>query len=1166
MKRRTPSFRIRSVALCMVAFAIVGASAEVPEAARVLPGEYAEGGAGAARPLPAAWGVHFAQGETQGWKFAWLRVSAQASGTVSVSVNRLFEPIAPEKPDDLAPASYTPQTFAVSSGVNWLKVPISCLREMRFEVSCDGVASCDAMLLVKDESFDPAALTPEEIESIPRRAPRTEFADALFERNPLTPLREYAEAVARHWGVEPRDPAPTHDANGAALYGGKPFFPMMMYHTAFNDDECLLADVPLNVFGDRTPGDPSPFPRLLMDAAVLNRDWSYNEFFAVARGEANGAKKRRTAILYLADEPDGAYDAIGLRRLHELAKIAIPDVPTCYCFCTFGAVASDKSRTCDFPCADHYPIGTSQPWYSVQSIGWMVDKARLHGGNAPSFFCVQIHDLVDQSPYEGGMVNPAEGGFPTERELAAMTFLPVAHGARGLFFYNFREIHGEDRKSMPVRSPESWANVTNLIMQLHVMEPALVGPEVRMPWTVSGEGSVRLLVSEDLQMGYLVVVNPTLHAITQRLAPSGANPLAGTKYREICNYGVTASFAQDGVISFAMEELGCALYRLLPEGLSELERRPHEEIMEELRERSRIGPVTDEATRLGRRGQKRPAAPERAQHFERDSVPAAPAAAMVVGDENAETAYLSGSTVVKVTQSGTLTVTEPGEIEVLLVGGGGGAGGNLNTAYNGGGGGGGGVVHRRNLQVAVGDYPIAIGLGGPVNSNGNHWSPSKARGGDTTGFGFTALGGGPGALGGGWGSRVDGIGASGGGGATDGGTTIGQGLILGGTALASAENGNLGNRGADAATDPADSSSPAKFNPGGGGGAGAAGSGVIGGDGYACDITGRTVWYGGGGAGGKKYYGGTTPKAGKGGGNANYGGGGSAASVDGTPETGGPGVVIVSFARTERIPSSDFAVSGDEGHGWRGRLADGYRFIAVTNGTTLHVTGSATPDILLVGGGGGGGKNDSGGEMAGGGGGAGGLIHVKSFPLAEGDYPVTIGPGGDVFVGSNRADAMGGNSTAFGLTAYGGGFGAHAGGPGFWGITGSGGSGGGGSRGWSGDATAAGTQSAAATASANCGNAGFTPTTSGQGGGGGGAGGPASGGTGGVGYECDITWENVFYGGGGYAGNYYAGNSGQFGGGRTNYGGGGHKGQTGGPGILVIRYKAPATGTWLVIR
>ena len=343
------------------------------ETARLLPGEYREGGTGAARPLPAAWGVHFRKDETWKWKFAWLHVTAEAEGTLSVSVNRPFEPIGPEKADVAQPPAFAPKTFPVKEGANWVKVPISCLREMRFEVSCDAPASCDAMLFAKDETFDAATLSAEAVAAIPRRAPRTEFADGLFERNPLMPLRDYAAAVARRAGVKTSEPQPTADANGAALYRGKPYFPMMMYHATCNKDEHILAGVPLNVFGDRTPREPSPYPRLLMDTGLFSRDWSYDEYFAVALGQAKGVEANRTAILYLADEPDGAYDAIGLRRLHELAKAAMPGVPTCYCFCTFAAVDSDKSRTCDFPCVDHYPIGSRFPWMSVQAIGWMVD-------------------------------------------------------------------------------------------------------------------------------------------------------------------------------------------------------------------------------------------------------------------------------------------------------------------------------------------------------------------------------------------------------------------------------------------------------------------------------------------------------------------------------------------------------------------------------------------------------------------------------------------------------------------------------------------------------------------------------------------------------------------------------------------------------------------------
>ena len=595
----------------------LAAAPSAPEAVRILPGEYADGGK-TTQQLPAAWGIHFGKDEPwKIWKHAWLHVVAEKEGTVSVSVNRQFEPIGPEKADIVQPPAFTPNSFPVKDGANWIKVPVTGLREIRFEVACDAAATCDIVILAKEDAFDAATLSAEAVVAIPRRKPRTEFADQLFERNPLMPLRDYAAAVARRAGVKIGEPQPTADANGAALYRGKPYFPMMMYHATCNKDEHILADVPLNVFGDRTPREPSPYPRLLMDTGIFNRNYSYDEYFYGALWQAKMASANRTAILYLADEPDGVYDAIGLRRLHELAKAAAPGVPTCYCFCTFAAVDSDKSRTCDFPCVDHYPIGSRFPWMSVQAIGWTVDKERLRGGNAPSFFTVQTYDYCDQMPYEGTKGNPDEYGFPTERELAAMTFLPVAHGARGLFFYNFREIHGKDQKSMAARSPETWATVTNLIMQLHVMEPALVGPEVRMPWNAAGEGSARLLVSDDRKTGYFLAVNPTLHAITKKFSSKDGNPLARAKFSEIFNYGVKADFAEDGGISMQMEALGSVLYRLSTEGLALLEKRTHEEIMDELRRRSAGGPPTEEAKRLGRRGQKRPAAPERKQNFER---------------------------------------------------------------------------------------------------------------------------------------------------------------------------------------------------------------------------------------------------------------------------------------------------------------------------------------------------------------------------------------------------------------------------------------------------------------------------------------------------------------------------------------------------------------------
>ena len=318
-------------------------------------------------------------------------------------------------------------------------------------------------------------------------------------------------------------------------------------------------------------------------------------------------------------------------------------------------------------------------------------------------------------------------------------------------------------------------------------------------------------------------------------------------------------------------------------------------------------------------------------------------AVMVVGDANTTTVVTPTNTIITATQNATLTVTDPGEIEILLVGGGGGAGGSTEKASGytsgdsrGGGGGGGGVIHKASFHVEAGSYPITVGAGGVVNRSND--TIANATGSSTIGFGLTALGGGPGGC-------VDPTtyynasalaGASGGGGSKN---SNGR-SYPGGSALASDENRNMGHAGGNALD---------YKTAGGGGGAGTAGTtgSPVGGNGYACDITGETVYYGGGGGGGRRDSS-AVAQPGLGGGKSSYGGGGTAQIGWGSPEAGGPGIVIVRFTRTEQKTSSDFTVSGFDD---KGKLDDGYAYLVITNDTTLQVTGSASFDVLLVGGG-----------------------------------------------------------------------------------------------------------------------------------------------------------------------------------------------------------------------
>lgn len=119
-----------------------------------------------------------------------------------------------------------------------------------------------------------------------------------------------------------------------------------------------------------------------------------------------------------------------------------------------------------------------------------------------------------------------------------------------------------------------------------------------------------------------------------------------------------------------------------------------------------------------------------------------------------------------------------------------------------------------------------------------------------------------------------------------------------------------------------------------------------------------------------------------------------------------------------------------------------YTVTTFANNGTFNITNGLTNvTLLLIGGGGGGGGNSN---TIGGGGGGGGLIYETNMNLTAGNYHVIVGSGGTGGIGNNPGTS-GGNSSIFGLVAYGGGGGGNNSGAG--GVVGLAGSNGGGSSG-----------------------------------------------------------------------------------------------------------------------
>jgi hypothetical protein len=215
-----------------------------------------------------------------------------------------------------------------------------------------------------------------------------------------------------------------------------------------------------------------------------------------------------------------------------------------------------------------------------------------------------------------------------------------------------------------------------------------------------------------------------------------------------------------------------------------------------------------------------------------------------------------------------------------------------------------------------------------------------------------------------------------------------------------------------------------------------------------------------------------------------------------------------------------------------------------------NITGNYAVDYLIVAGGGG--ANPAGG------GGAGGLIANSTTVTVGTAYPITVGSGG---AGTGSGDATkGGNTTAFSLTAIGGGFAGGSNG-------GSGGSGGAGST----NSLPSGSYASGGSGTAGQGFAGgdsgfnFVADLGGGGGGAGQAGtagiNNTTGGSGGNGVSSTITGTALYYAGGGYGriqGGTFAGQTGTAGLGSDNFGGGAlatvTTGSSGRNGVVIVRY------------
>ena len=247
------------------------------------------------------------------------------------------------------------------------------------------------------------------------------------------------------------------DPSGTALVDGVPFFPVGLYLYHFDSD--VLAEVHQQGFNTVIYGVTPKDVDTLKRHGLMTIPYPTEEWLAV---------KDHPAILswYLSDEPEGhGKSPADMRKEYERVRALDPTRPAGLCHYLWDALAKYKDSA-DYVMSDVYPVLAKRTQALIPVSDHIDQIHRIHGSGFPVWPVIQVFGGPDT---EDGKWAP-----PTPVEVRCMTYLALAHGAKGMLFFSYWP-----------KAPRTWAEVGVLCRELHRLTPFLVLPgqemDVRSP-------------------------------------------------------------------------------------------------------------------------------------------------------------------------------------------------------------------------------------------------------------------------------------------------------------------------------------------------------------------------------------------------------------------------------------------------------------------------------------------------------------------------------------------------------------------------------------------------------------------------------------------------------------------------------------------------------------
>ena len=249
--------------------------------------------------------------------------------------------------------------------------------------------------------------------------------------------------------------------------------------------------------------DPQRLAALAAESKKLNLKMVAYADRVIASSYTKEAKRWPVLAWYLFDEPEvRKLPPAELEKLDKRVKDWSPRQKTVFVMGE-GVAAFTYGGLADALMVDWYPV----PHLRLESVGEQVAMTKAGAAitdpkrqDKPVWAVLQAFDWINYPQRRKERV----GGFPTFEQVRFMTYLALARGARGIFYFQYA---GSDGVPLPDR-PERWGIYQRIAAEINALMPVLEKGKPGVP----PPGLNPQLASLALKQGgkaYLILLNPS---------------------------------------------------------------------------------------------------------------------------------------------------------------------------------------------------------------------------------------------------------------------------------------------------------------------------------------------------------------------------------------------------------------------------------------------------------------------------------------------------------------------------------------------------------------------------------------------------------------------------------------------------------------------------------